>query len=79
MSISSISATPAAPIKISIPVQNAASSAVSVSSVSQEATEIPSVTKAEAAKGDQQAVRKLAQEQNASSSQGSSKGLNIQA
>jgi hypothetical protein len=79
MSISSISATPAPPIKISVPVQNAVSSSVSATSAAQEVTETPAVTKAEAAKGDQQAVRKLAQEQNMSSSQGSNKVSNIQA
>ena len=42
------------------------SSTTSAKSMAQEATETPAQTKAEAAKGDQQAVRKLAQETQAS-------------
>ena len=46
------------------------SSLDSIKAMAQEATETLAQTKAEAAKGDQQAIRKLAQEQAANNSQG---------
>ena len=51
-------------------ISNSTSSASSaVSNAAQEAKETPAQTKAEAAKGDQQAVRKLAQQQQAAANQ----------
>lgn len=53
------------------------SSLTSLKSMTQEATETLAQTKAEAAKGDQQAIRKLATEQMASGAQSSSQTAEV--
>ncbi len=86
MSVSSISSSTAAPVQPSPPVKISESKPIKISvpasssqaSAAQEATETPDVTRKEAAKGDRQAVKLLAQEA-AASSQGGKSGLSIKA
>jgi hypothetical protein len=53
------------------------SNLTSVKNMAQEATETAAQTKAEAAKGDQQAMRKLAQQQSASNTQSAQPPANV--
>jgi hypothetical protein len=53
------------------------SNLTSVKNMAQEATETVAQTKAEAAKGDQQAIRKLAQQQSASNTQSAQQPTNV--
>lgn len=86
MSISSISSSTATPVQASPPVNSSEAKPIKVAvpvassqaSALQEAAETPDVTKKEAAKGDRQAVKLLAQEA-AAQSHGGKNGLNIKA
>jgi hypothetical protein len=53
------------------------SNLTSVKNMAQEATETVAQTKTEAAKGDQQAIRKLAQQQSASNTQSAQQPANV--